>query len=43
MYSIFREDFNKRYIEDFNDYVISVIYGDNILIGKDIENKHNDT
>lgn len=38
---ILQNDFNKRYIESFNEYAISILYG-NITIGDDIEDKYRD-
>lgn len=38
---IFRENIIQEYVLDFNNYMISVVYGD-ILIGDDIEAEYKD-
>ena len=38
---ILQNDFNKRYIESFNEYAINILYG-NITIGDDIEDEYRD-
>lgn len=38
---IFEKGFEKRYIEGFNDYALSILYG-NITIGSDIEDEYKD-
>jgi hypothetical protein len=38
---IFKEDLQKKYVESFNDYAISILYG-NITIGNDIEDNYKD-
>ncbi len=39
---IFRENLKKDYVQNFNDYVLSILYGGNILIGDDIEDEWKD-
>lgn len=39
---IFRENIAQEYVRDFNKYMIDTIYGDNILIGSEIENDYKD-
>ncbi len=39
---IFQENIYKRYIDSFNDYALSILYGGNILIGADIEDEYKD-
>ena len=39
---IFQEDIYKRYIDDFNNYALNVLYGNDVLIGKDIEEEWKD-
>lgn len=37
---IFQTDIERRYMSAFNHYAIDIIYGDNILIGADIEKEY---
>ena len=39
---IFNQDIEKKYIENFNNYVLDILYGGNVLIGSDIENEWKD-
>lgn len=39
---IFQKDIYKRYIDSFNDYALSILYGGNVLIGADIEDEYKD-
>ena len=36
---IFNQDVEKKYIENFNNYVLDILYGGNVLIGSDIEDE----
>lgn len=37
-----KEDFYIQYTNAFNAYVLQILYGGNILMGSDIENKNKD-
>lgn len=39
---IFRQDVAKSYVEEFERYALDIMYGGNILIGKDIEDEYKD-
>lgn len=39
---IFNQDIEKKYIKNFNNYVLDILYGGNVLIGSDIENEWKD-
>lgn len=39
---ILKENLEQEYLEQFNRYMIDVIYGDDILIGDDIEEQYRD-
>lgn len=39
---IFQRDLDKRYMSDFNKYAIDIMYGDNIIIGDNIEDQYKD-
>ena len=36
---LFKQNLYKIYAKEFNQYAINIIYGSNILIGADIEDK----
>ena len=39
---IFNEYMEKEYIDSFNDYVLDILYGGNVLIGSEIEDEWKD-
>ena len=39
---IFRSDLMREYINNFNQYMITIIYGGNVIMGSDIENEWED-
>ena len=39
---ILQTDLYKQYVESFNDYALSILYGGNIVIGQDIEDEWKD-
>lgn len=39
---IFRPNLVKDYIQDFNRYVVNIVYGNDVILGSDIENEWKD-
>ena len=37
---IFKRDVMKEYVLDFEKYAMDILYGGNVLIGKDIQNEY---
>lgn len=39
---IFQQNIYKRYIDSFNEYAFNILYGENVILGQDIENEWKD-
>lgn len=39
---ILKENLEQYYLSQFNRYMIDIVYGDNLLIGDDIEEQYRD-